>query len=277
MDLDATLGLLAADPFAPVDLAELALRLAADEYPDLDVPAYLARLDALADRARPRVDAAEPLEAKVAALAGFLFEDEGFEGNADDYYDPRNSYLNDVLDRKLGLPISLSVLAAAVGGRCGLTVVGVGLPGHFLSKAVGPDGGGEVLFDPYHGGQVLDRAGCAALIEAVTGRPFAATDDALEPAPPGFVALRMLSNLKGSYLREPDFPRAARVIGRLVRLAPADPVQRRDYGVSLFHAGKPGAAIDPLEAYLEAVPAADDAGAVRGFLADARRDVAKWN
>ena len=275
MDLDATLARLAADPFAPVDLAELALHLAGDEYPHLDIPEYLSRIDALADAARPRVDAADGLTSKVIALAGSLFGDARFEGNADDYYDPRNSYLNDVLDRKLGLPITLAILAQAVGERCDLTVHGVGLPGHFVAKATGPDG--EVLFDPYHGGHVLDRPGCEALIEAVTGRPFAATDDALAPTPPGFVALRLLTNLKGSYLREPDFVRAARTISRLVQLSPDDPVQRRDYGVSLVHAGKPGPAIDQLEAYLAARPDADDAEAVRGFLSDARRDVAQWN
>lgn len=276
MDLDATLAQLAADPFAPVDLAELALHVAADEYPHLDIPAYLARLDELADAARPRVEAADALTDRVVALAGVLFGEFRFEGNADDYYDPRNSYLNDVLDRRLGLPITLAILAGAVAGRCGLTVHGVGLPGHFISKAVDPSGA-EVLFDPYHGGHVLDRPGCEALIEAVTGRPFAATDDTLAATPPGFVAQRLLTNLKGSYLREPDYPRAARVIGRLVRLTPGDAVQRRDYGVALLHAGKPGQAIDQLEVYLAARPGADDAGAVRAFLSDARRDVAKWN
>jgi len=273
MDLDAALRRLAADPDHPVDLAELALHLAADEYPGLDVPAYLARLDAYAAAVAPRLTG--PLAGRVAALTGYLFGEEGFRGNADDYYDPRNSYFNDVLDRKLGLPITLSVLAAAVGARCGLAVAGVGLPGHFVAKAV--DAGGEVVFDPFHGGRVLDRAGCEALVEGVTGREFTATADALAATPPGLVAFRMLSNLKAVYLRRPDFPRAARVMERMVQLAPGDPTQRRDLGVALVRAGKPGRALNHLRAYLEVTPAPEDAGAVAAFLREARQAVARWN
>ncbi|OWK35995.1 SirB1 family protein [Fimbriiglobus ruber] len=273
MDLDATLARLAADPDAPVDLAEVALHLAQDEYPDLDIPTYLARLDAFAD-AIP-IPTAGPLAVRVTELCHYLFEEEGFVGNAEDYYDARNSYLNDVLDRKLGIPITLSLLAMTVGERCGLTIVGVGLPGHFVAKAV--DGGDEVLFDPFNGGQLLDREACSALVEAVTGRPFSATDAALAATPPGAVVHRMLNNLKGTYLRAPDYARAARVTARLVQLAPGDPTQRRDLGVTLVHAGQHGRAIDHLRAYLDAVPAADDTQVVEEFLKEASHQVARWN
>jgi regulator of sirC expression with transglutaminase-like and TPR domain len=274
MLLDATLAALAADPRHPVDLAELALHLAADEYPDLDVPAYLARLDALADGVRPRL-AAGSLADRTAALAHFLFEERGFAGNADDYYDPRNSYLNDVLDRKLGLPITLSVLAAAVGTRAGMTVEGVALPGHFVAKAT--DGSGEVLFDPFHGGQLLDAAGCERLIAEVTGRPFTLDEAAAAAAPPGLIAVRVLTNLKGAYLRKSDFRRAARVIRRLVQLTPGDPAQRRDLGVTLFQGGEHGPSIGHLRHYLDRAPAAEDADVVRDFLNRAKAEVARWN
>jgi regulator of sirC expression with transglutaminase-like and TPR domain len=273
MDVDATLRRLAADPFAPVDLAALALHLAADEYPDLDVAPYLARLDAYAGDVAPRLSG--PLHHRVEVLAEFLFDEEGFTGDAAAYYDPRNSYLNDVLDRKLGIPLTLSLVAMAVGERAGLTVHGVGLPGHFVAKAVAGDD--EVLFDPYHGGAVLDRDGCAELVEAATGRPFLVTDDVLETTPPGLIARRMLTNLKGVYLRQSNFARAARVTGRLAVLAPDDPTQLRDLGVTLVHAGQPGKAIDPLSEYLAAAPDAADAGAVGDVLKDARRQVARWN
>src|SRR5688572_7001063 len=115
MDLDHTLAALAPDPPLPADPAEHALHLARHEYPGLDVPAYLAHLDALADELRPRL--AGSLSARTAELTHLLFEEHGFAGNAADYYDPRNSYLNDVLDRKLGIPITLSVVAVAVGTR----------------------------------------------------------------------------------------------------------------------------------------------------------------
>jgi regulator of sirC expression with transglutaminase-like and TPR domain len=276
MDLDATLQRLAVNPTEPVDLAELALHLAVDEYPALDVAVYLSRIAALADAVRPAIAAAQGLTAQVTVLADALFRQWQFQGNTDDYYDPRNSYLNDVLDRRLGLPITLSILAGAVGNRCGLTIAGVGLPGHFIAKATDASGQ-NVLFDPYHGGAILDRSSCEALIETITGRPWRLTESALTATPAGGVAIRLLTNLKGAYLREPDYPRAARVIGRLLQLTPGDLPQRRDYGVTLLHAGQPGLAIDHLQAYLTARPNAQDAGAVRAFLKDARRDIARWN
>jgi regulator of sirC expression with transglutaminase-like and TPR domain len=274
MNLDRTLPELACDPFAQVDLAELNLLLAADEYPGLDVPAYLHVLDELAADVRPRL--VGNLEDRTAAFAEFLFDECGFAGNADDYYDPRNSYLNEVLDRRLGLPIALSILAMSVGERCGLTVVGVGLPGHFIAKAVN-ECGDEVLFDPFHGGQLLDYDGVEQLIAAVTGHPFHAPEDSLAATPPGLVAQRMLNNLKATYLKSGEFARAARVIRRLTQLVPTDPTQRRDLGVSLVRAGQCGQAMQHLQAYLEMAPMADDAAAARQFLREARKQVAKWN
>ena len=273
MNVDQALRTLAANPAAPIDPFELGLHLAADEYPDLDVPVYLSRLDALADRLLPRL--AGPLPDRVAVLTTFLFDEEGFAGNEADYYDPRNSYLSDVLDRRLGIPLTLSLLAVAVGERCGLATAGVALPGHFVAKATAA--GEEVLFDPFHAGRVLGRAACAELVRAVTGQPFAATDAAVRACPPGLIAVRMLSNLKGVYLHRGDFGRAARTLDRLVTLLPDDPAQRRDLGVTLVHAGRPGAAVDHLGAYLAAVPDADDRDAVAEFRKRALAAVARWN
>ena len=162
--LDKLLQRLAQDPADDVDVAEVALWLAVDEYPDLDVAAYLARLDELAEKAGPRL--VGRLEQIVAGLVQFLFVEEGFQGNADDYYDPRNSYLNEVIDRRLGIPITLAVIAMTVGRRAGLEVVGVGLPGHFIAKAVHADE--EVWFDPFHDGQILTPSSCEQLIEAAS-------------------------------------------------------------------------------------------------------------
>src|SRR5262245_22298625 len=148
MNVDAALELLAREPAAPLDLAELALMLARDEYSGLDVEGYLAELNAMAGEAKSYVRG--DLVARVTALCRYLFHELGFRGNTQDYYDPRNSYLNQVLDRRTGIPISLSAVAMIVGKRAGISVVGVGLPGHFVAKAV--DGAREVIFDPYHGG-----------------------------------------------------------------------------------------------------------------------------
>jgi regulator of sirC expression with transglutaminase-like and TPR domain len=271
MNLDETLPLLAADPAADLDLAELALAVAADEYPALPRRAALARLDDLAAELAPRLVGS--LEGRVAELSAFLFEELHFLGNATDYYDARNSYLNDVLDRRLGIPLTLSLVAIAVGRRCGLEVEGVGLPGHFIARAVGP--GDDILFDPYHGGQFLDRDSCSLLVATVTGRPYTVTEECLAAVSPGCFAMRMLTNLKAAYLRREDYARAARTARRLVQLVPCDPTQRRDLGVCLVHAGRPGAAIDHLELYLATEPPDDEPVAI--YLSRARRELAAWN
>jgi regulator of sirC expression with transglutaminase-like and TPR domain len=273
MNLDAALALLAGNADSALDLAEVALLLARAEYATLDIDAYLAELNALAHEVRPRLRG--PLEARTDALCRYLFHDLGFRGNRRDYYDPRNSYLNEVLDRRTGLPIALSAVAMAIGTRAGLTVVGVGLPGHFVAKAV--EGEHEVIFDPFHGGRRLTPEECAILVEQTTGVPFHATPDALRPVPLGLIVLRMLTNLKGVYLRQGDFPRAVRVIEQLCLLSPDDVLQRRDLGAALIQDGRPGPSIAHLEAYLAARPDAGDGEAVGCLLRAARMTVAGWN
>jgi regulator of sirC expression with transglutaminase-like and TPR domain len=273
MNLDMALTLLSQSPDAPLDLAELALRLAQDEYPALDVEAYLSELDGMAHEARTHLRGS--LTQRVKGLCRYLFHDMGFRGNSQDYYDARNSYFNDVLDRRVGIPITLSAVAMAVGCRAGLAVAGVGLPGHFVAKAA--EDGEEVLFDPFHGGRRLTPEKCRHLVEQVTGMPFEVNDEILRPVPLGAMMLRMLTNLKGVYLRTGDYPRAARIIERLRQLAPGDPLQRRDLGATLLQAGQAGRAIDHLQAYLQAAPAADDADTVKQLLTQARALVARWN
>jgi regulator of sirC expression with transglutaminase-like and TPR domain len=273
MKLSSALAALAADPHAPTDLARVSLLIARDAYSQMNPRAYLRVLDRLADHLRPRLRGS--LAARTAELTTFLFEECGFAGNTENYYDPRNSYLNKVIDRQVGLPIALSIVAIAVGARAGLTVVGVGLPGHFIAKAV--DGDEEVLFDPFNGGQLLDPDACEQLVGGVTGRPFEATPAALTAAPPGAVVARVLQNLKTAYLADRSYARAARVTYRLAQLVPDDPTQRRDLGVLLVRAERPGRAIDHLRHYLSAVPDADDAPEVRKFLSTALAEVARWN
>jgi regulator of sirC expression with transglutaminase-like and TPR domain len=273
MDLDAALDRLALDHSATPDVAELALLLARDEFPDLDVPAYLARVDDLAAQVRPHLTG--DLEKRVVALSHFLFDELRFRGNVQNYYDPANSYLNRVLDRRMGLPITLSVVTIAVAGRAGLTVHGIGLPGHFVVKAV--DGPQEVIFDPFHGGQVLSPCDCELLVQQVTGQPFAMTRAALEAIPLGLLVRRMLTNLKSVYLKQKDFTRAARTVGRIRQVAPDDATEQRDHGVCLLHAGQPGRAIDLLAGYLAAAPTCPDAAKIEGLVKRARAEVARWN
>jgi regulator of sirC expression with transglutaminase-like and TPR domain len=273
MNLDAALTLLSQTPDAPLDVAELALELARDEYADLDIDAYLSELTGMAHEAKQYIRGG--LEAQVTGFCRYLFHEMGFRGNSQDYYDPRNSYLNQVLERRTGIPISLSAVAMAIGSRAGLNVVGLGLPGHFAVKVVGEEG--EVIFDPFHGGRLLTPESCEQLVEQVTGAPFQATAENLKAVQLGPMVHRMLSNLKAVYLRTEDFSRAIRIIERLRQLDPGDPTQERDLGVSLLQAGQTGKAVDYLSAYLANVPMASDAESVQQLVERATKELAKWN
>jgi regulator of sirC expression with transglutaminase-like and TPR domain len=272
MELDAALQRLAEDATANVDVAEVALRLAADEYTGLDVEGYLSELDGMAHEVRRYLSG--NLSARLNGLCRYLFHEMGFHGNTQEYYDPRNSYFNHVLDRRTGIPITLSVVAMAVGSRAGLEVVGVGLPGHFVAKAV--SGSEEALFDPFHGGRRLTADECEQLVEQVTGRPFRVGASALEATPAGVIVQRMLNNLKAIFVGAEDYPRAVRIIERLRQLAPDDAGLRRDLGAALIQAGQPGRAIDHLAASLAETPEGSQAE-VRQLLDRARAQVARWN
>jgi regulator of sirC expression with transglutaminase-like and TPR domain len=273
MDVNAALHQLSHEPQAPLDLAELALRLARDEYPNIDVDAYLAELDAMAREASHYMRG--DLPARVHGLCRYLFHDMGFRGNQNDYYDPLNSYFNQVLERRTGIPITLSVLAMAVGARAGLHLDGIGLPGHFIVMA--SDGAANLLFDPFHGGRVLTATDCENVVRQATGRNFEVTAERLEPLPLCLLVMRLLNNLRAIYLKQADMPRAVRVLERLRQLAPEDREMQRDLGVCLVRAGKPGRAIDLLAAYLEAAPEAMDAETVREVLGRAHALVAASN
>jgi regulator of sirC expression with transglutaminase-like and TPR domain len=273
MNVHAALEQLAQDSQARLDLAELALSLARDEYPDLDVEAYLNELAGMAHEAKHYLGGR--LESCVSGLCRFLFHEMGFRGNKQKYYDPRNSYLNQVLDRRTGIPITLTLVAMAVGQRVGMQINGVGLPGHFIAKAI--DEGQEVLFDPFHGGRQLTAGDCENLVQKATGEPFHATAENLRPQSPQLIVIRLLSNLKAAYLRLQDFPKAIRIMERLRQISPQDPLQQRDLGVILVQAGQPGRAIEHLSSYLTVADDSSDAASVRTLLQQAFGDVAKWN
>jgi regulator of sirC expression with transglutaminase-like and TPR domain len=273
MEIDAVLEILREDPGADLDIAEVALVLARDEYPELDVEAYLAEIDGMAHEARRYVKS--DIGVSVVGLCRYLFHEMGFRGNVQNYYDPRNSYLNEVLDLRTGIPITLSAIVMAVGRRVGLEVAGVGLPGHFVAKAVA--GPREVLFDPFHGGRLLAPETCERLVERVTGSPFQATPATLSAIPLGWMVQRMLNNLKALYLRAEDFDRVIRVIERICQLSPNDPRERRDLGICFLQAGQPGKAIDHLAGYLDALPGAEDCPTITRLLGEAQAEVGKWN
>jgi regulator of sirC expression with transglutaminase-like and TPR domain len=273
MNLDAALAELSRDPAAPLDLAEIALQLARDEYPNLDVEAVLHELAGMAHEARRYMRGGRPKQ--VDGLCRYLFHDMGFHGNRRDYYDPANSYINVVLERRTGIPIALAAVTIAVGTRAGLPMVGVGLPGHYIVKVTGAPA--EILLDPFHGGRVLTPADCENLVRQVTGQEFEASALTLQATPLGLTVQRMLTNLRGIYLQRRDWPRSIRVLERLRQLNPQDVVLRRDLGVCLIHHDQPGPAIGHLQAYLNGAPEADDLDTVRDFLRGAWQRLSERN
>jgi regulator of sirC expression with transglutaminase-like and TPR domain len=273
MDLNAALNLLAREADPPLDIAELALHLARDEYPAIGVDSYLSELDAMAREAKRYVRG--DLATRVRGLCRYLFHDMGFRGNKKDYFDPLNSYFNQVLERRTGIPITLSALAIAIGTRVGLAMDGIGLPGHFIVGAT--QGDDQVLFDPFHGGRLLSVADCENVVRQVTGRPFEIGLRSLDRLPLALMVMRLLNNLRAIYLKRTDMPRAIRVLERLRQIAPDDPELKRDLGVCLMNNGKAGLAIDLLAEYLVAAPEAMDAEAVADVLKKARSAVAQWN
>jgi regulator of sirC expression with transglutaminase-like and TPR domain len=257
------------------DLSRIALEIARDAYPDLDFEPYLAQIDALAARVRDRCPPLAKIRQVLGQINWVLFVEEGFEGNTDHYYDPRNSYLNEVLDRKLGIPISLSVLYRALAERLGLEMSGVNLPAHFMLR-VG-QGESTIFVDPFHSGALLDREGCARRITERIGQPVELTDLQLARCPLDLVVSRMLRNLKAIYIQQRDFPSAVPVQRRLAALNPGDPHEQRDLGMLFLQVDRPAEAIGPLQEYLNAQPQADDAEPISSLLRAARRDVAQRN
>lgn len=258
-----------------VDLTRLSLEIARDAFPGLDDARYLTQIDDLAARVRQRCPAGSKPRRVLGQINWVLFVEEGYRGNSDDYYDPGNSYLNQVIDRKAGIPISLSVLYLALADRLGLAMAGVNLPAHFVVRT--GRGASAIFVDPFHSGALLDRRGCERRVEEVTGQAVALSDEQLAPCPLPTLVARMLHNLKAVYLRLQEFPAALPVMRRLAALYPDDPQERRDLGMVCLHADRPGEALGHLTAYLAALPDATDAPIIASLLDAARRDLASRN
>ena len=258
-----------------VRLAEAALWIAATEYADLDVRAWLGRLDALGEAAARSIAPGTGADEAAAAIGGLLFEREGFRGNAEAYYDPRNSFLNDVLDRRLGIPITLSVVYLDVAAAAGVTARGVGLPGHFVVSV--ERGGTARLVDPFHGGALLDEDDCLALVRRVLGQPVPFDPAWLRPVTTVEIVARMLTNLKAVFAGASDWPRALRTAECLVALRPEALGELRDRGAVHAKLGDPRGAIRDWERYLTGAPQAGDAAEVRRQLRAMRQSLAVLN
>lgn len=249
---------------ASLPLTEAAIAIALDDYPGLDVQRVLAQIDRLARTLRERLPADASAVQKLRLLNRYFFQDLGFAGNVNDYYDPDNSFLHRVLETRRGIPISLSVLYIEIAQQIGLQARGVSFPGHFLVKLRIPQGSqpGEVVIDPFSG-QSLSRAELDEQLRPYRQQQGLADDDVplglfLQAATSRSVIARMLRNLKEIHRAAGDPQRLLAVCQRLVALMPEDAAERRDRGFAAAQLGQDGLARADLIAYLERTPAAAD-------------------
>jgi len=257
------------------DFAEAALLVAAEEYPDLNVGRYLSRLDEMGALAREVIPEAEPLAVRLAALNRYLFGREGFRGNAAEYYDPRNSFLNEVLDRKMGIPLSLSAVYLEVGRRCGLRLEGISFPGHFLVRA--GDSEDDVIVDPFHEGALLSAEDCQKRLDRVYEGKVKLEPEMLEPVGPRPMLERLLRNLKSIYVRAEDYRRSLGVLDLLLILDPRNAEDLRDRGLVYAALDCYAVAAADLEAHLVASPETADAAKVVSKIVELRRLAARLN
>jgi regulator of sirC expression with transglutaminase-like and TPR domain len=250
-------------------LLDTALLIARDEYPDLDPADYAAAVDKYAAALRPQLDRDIDLPARLTAINRYLFEEIGFAGNNNQYDDPRNSYLNEVVDRKLGIPISLAVIQIEVTRRLGMPLDGISFPGHFLVRL--PVDDGILVLDPFNKGRPVSAE---ELRERASPHLGGQTPDdqqllqILAPATHRVILMRMLRNLKGLYSERGDWERVARSADRLLKLSPDTAEAHRDRGMAYRELGYAKGARADLTRYLQLLPEADDVDTVRNALID---------
>jgi regulator of sirC expression with transglutaminase-like and TPR domain len=266
-----------------MDLARACLMIAQDAYPSLDLERYMGEIESLALRLRTRLKDVGGAEERVIGLNEFLYEELGYWGNTDDYYDPRNSYLNDVIDRKTGIPITLAILYMALGRRIGLPLEGVSFPGHFLVRLRLRSG--VLILDPFAGGAPQSEAELRGRLQRVIPEGAAAEVSAaalpleqfLEPASHRQILSRVLRNLKAIY-RETDKPeRLLEVLNRMLVVSPDANGELRDRGLVYQRLECWRAALQDLGAYLEREPQAGDRDEVREALVELTARCARLN
>lgn len=247
-----------------ISLARAALYIAAEEYPELDTDEYLNALDTMAAEVSEQLPAERYPLKTIQTLNRYLFEDLGFSGNAKNYYDPRNSYLNQVIERRTGIPITLSLVYLEVSQRVGFPMAGVGMPGHFLIRPTVDEM--DVFVDPFHRGEVLFPEDCRERLSQIYGRPVELRAEFLQLVSPYQFLIRMLTNLKMIYLKQGDLERTLASVERILLIAPDALGERRDRGLLYYEQGRWDDAIRDLEFYLQQVPVEQDQTTIRRIL-----------
>lgn len=241
-------------PDEEIDLARAALLIAATEYPGLSTERELFRIDEIAEGIAPRMDDDTPLY-QLNTLSEYLFDELKFAGNHTNYHDPRNSFLNDVIERRVGIPITLSLLYIEVGKRLGVPLLGIGMPGHFIVRHRDES---DVFVDPFHGGILLSEDECAERVKQVTQGAIAWDRSYLQPVRSREFIARMLRNLKVVYLQRRNYERVLATIDRVIALLPQDAVEFRDRGVVNYRLGNYTDALEDLHVYVTSGEAVSD-------------------
>jgi regulator of sirC expression with transglutaminase-like and TPR domain len=269
---------LAALPEERIDVVMGAALIARDAYAGLDLERLDARFDELAAPLVARGAASSSPAEQVQMVSSYLYEELGFRGNEQDYYDPKNSLLPDVLDRRLGIPITLALVYCEVARRAGIRARGVSFPGHFLVRV---DSAGRedtpLAVDPFFGGRVLDEVGLQKLLERSSPAQKLALEEHLAPASPKTMLVRMLINLKWIYATRGDFARALLALDRIICLTPDSVPALRERGLLAVRLGSVEAARADLSRLLELVPQAPDASTIRKQLEELHAKVAVLN
>ena len=254
-------------PDHQIDVARAAMLIAATEYPRINVDGELFTFQRIAGSISSKfLDDDDPLYS-MNTLSEALFDDIGFRGNADNYYDPRNSYLNEVLRRRAGIPITLAVVYMEVGRRLRVPLLGVGMPGHFLVRHAEID---NLFVDPFHGGILLSADECRQMLEDLAEGPFRWDDRLLAPISNRQILARIIRNLKAIYMYDDDYVRALEMSDFALALEPHSAENRRDRGIVQYQLGHSAEALDDLALYLDLAPNGPDSEGVHALVAELR-------
>ena len=262
-------------PDCAIPLAEVALLMACEEYPQLEISPYVDKLDEMANMAQRSIRAADTPVQRVEKINAVLFETFGFRGNTEDYYDPRNSFFNDVLDRRIGIPITLSAVYLEVSRRLNLPVSGVGMPGHFVVKYANRTE--EFFLDPFNGGQILTREDCRARIQNRYGDSIQFDERLLERVTNRQILSRMLNNLKVIYLKAQAFDKGLAIVDMMLMTDPHDIEQFRDRGLLRLQLRQFEGAARDLDHYLRNSTNPEDRDEVEEHLRELKRIQAMMN
>jgi regulator of sirC expression with transglutaminase-like and TPR domain len=244
-----------------LDLVEASLVIALEDRPGLDIDRYLEQVGAWSEAVRQRLDGSRDVERIVEAINHLLFDEEGFHGEDDDYYDPRSALLNEMLDRHAGIPITLSILYLELSRRIGAEAAGVSLPGRFLVKL------GDIVIDPFDGGRVLSAVELQKILDTMYGGGVRLREHHLRSFSRRKILMRELAHLKAAYLAQRDLPHAAASIDRLLILDERDAWEIRDRAALAMQMHAYALAVDCLERYLALMPHAEDRNVVREQIA----------